>query len=83
MNTVRLTSLKEAREQRLLPGSPSGKAGPEQAWEMDVTEEPLIKTINNWQFSRVANEFCMEQLLPHLKEEVSFQVWTGLDCFCK
>lgn len=80
MSTVRSTSVREAREQRLLP---SGKAGPEQAWERDITEEPLIKTINNWQFSRVANEFCMEQLPPHLKEEVSFQVWTGLDCFCK
>lgn len=59
------------------------RKGPEQAWEMDVTEEPLIKTINNWQFSWVANEFYMEQLPPHLKKEVSFQVCTGLDCFCK
>lgn len=49
MNSVR--SPREAGEQRLLPESPSEKAGPEQAWEMDVTEEPLIKTINNWQFS--------------------------------
>lgn len=59
MNTVRSTSLREARELRLLPESPSGMAGPEQAWEMDVTEEPQIKVINNWQFSRVANEFCI------------------------
>lgn len=63
----------------MLPESPSGKAGPEQAWEMDVTEEPLIKTINDWQFSRVANDFSMEQLPPHLKEEVSSRselAWT-------
>lgn len=25
-----------------------GVTGPEQAWEMDVTQEPPIKTISNW-----------------------------------